>query len=302
MELDISESSLPIYAALASKTRLKLIRFIGNSTKSIGEIAEYLGISNAITTRHVRQLEDAGLLSSERGTGKDKNKKLVWLNVDNIHISFPERIYKALQCYTSVIKLGHFTDFCAVPTCGIATTQKIIGKTDEPKYFMDSERINASLIWLGEGYLEYKIPNMLNKNEKPEMLEIIFEIASEFPISNNVWPSDITIYVNQLKVATYTVSGNFSDVRGRYTPDWWDSRLSQYGLLRHLRINKIDSAIDGEVVSNITIKELGLETKNFITIRFAVEHDAINKGGMTLFGKGFGNHDHDIIVHSYYSS
>lgn len=301
MELDISKISLPVFEALASETRLKLIQFIGGEKKSIGEIAKYLGISNAITTRHVRQLEDAGLLNSERGIGENRNKKLVFLNVDDIHISFPEKVYKGLNLHTTNLKIGHFTDFSVTPTCGLATKTEIIGKTDDPKFFMDTLRVDAALVWLSEGYLEYKIPNLLRENETPEMMEFIFEIASEFPISNNVWPSDITIYVNGIKVAVYTVPGNFSDVRGRYTPAWWDSYLSQYGLLKHLRINKLDTAIDGEVYSAVKINELGLENETFITLRFAVEVDAKNKGGMTLFGEGFGNYNQDIIVNTYYS-
>lgn len=300
MELDISKSSLPVFEALASKTRLELIQYIGNGKKSIGEIARHLGISSAITTRHVQQLEDAGLLASERGTGENRNKKMVFLKVDDIHISFPEKIYQGLGCHTVNLKIGHFTDFCITPTCGLATQTEIIGKTDDPKFFMDTRRVDAALIWFSEGYLEYKIPNLLRENEIPEMIEVIFEIASEFPISNNVWPSDITIYINQKKTAVYTVPGNFSDVRGRYTPAWWNSHLSQYGLLKHLRMNKFDTAIDGEICSSIKINELQLENEPFITLRFAVEANARNKGGLTLFGEGFGNHNQDIIIRTYY--
>lgn len=301
MELDISTASLPVFEALASETRIKLIQFIGSEKKSIGEIAKHLGVSSAITTRHVRQLEDAGLLNSERGIGENRNKKMVFLNVDNIHISFPEKIYKGLKFHTTTLKIGHFTDFSVTPTCGLATKTAIIGKIDEPKFFMDTLRVDAALIWLSEGYLEYKIPNLLCENETPEMMEIILEIASEFPMSNNVWPSDITFYINGIKVAVYTVPGNFSDVRGQYTPTWWDSHLSQYGLLKHVRINKLDTAIDGEVCSSVKINELNLDKEAFITLRFAVEATAKNKGGMTLFGEGFGNHNQDIIINTYYS-
>ncbi|MBM9834579.1 helix-turn-helix domain-containing protein, partial [Enterococcus faecalis] len=75
MELDLSKEALPIYEALASQTRLSMLRYIGNEKKSISEIAQALQISNAITTRHVQQMEDAGLLDSERGTGTNRNKK-----------------------------------------------------------------------------------------------------------------------------------------------------------------------------------------------------------------------------------
>lgn len=300
MELDISEFSLPVFEALANNTRLKMLKFIGNKKKSIGEIANELQISNAITTRHVQQMEDAGLLDSERGVGKNRNKKMVYLKVDNINIIFPEKVYEEFKLHSKDLKIGHYTDFLVTPTCGLATTKDIVGKIDEPKYFMDGERVNASLLWFSNGYVEYMVPNMIQEEQSAEMLEIIFEIASEFPLSNNVWPSDISIYVNDIKVAVYTVPGNYSDTRGRYTPDWWHDKFSQYGLLKHLRINKLDTGIDGVAYSEVTIDDLKLNEKSFIKLRFEVDSNAKNKGGLTLFGKGFGNHNHDIKLNTYY--
>lgn len=301
MELDISKLSLPVFEALASETRLKIIRFIGSDKKCIGDIACHLGVSNAITTRHVQQMEDSGILDSERGKGKDRSKKFVFLKVDDIHITFPEKIYRGLKLHATDLKIGHFTDFEVAPTCGLATTEEVVGKPDEPRYFMDSRRVDAALLWFGEGYVEYKIPNLLLEDERPELLEISFELASEFPLSNNVWPSDVSIYVNQKKVAVYTVPGNFSDTRGRYTPSWWNDHFSQYGQLKHVRVNTIDTGIDGETYSDISIKDLELHDHPLITLRFAVEPEACNKGGLTLFGKGFGNYNQNILINLYYS-
>lgn len=301
MEIDLSNLSLPVFEALASETRLKILRFIGSEKKSIGEIASQLGISNAITTRHVQQIEDAGLLDSERGTGKDRNKKFVFLKIDDLHVIFPEKIYHGLNLHATDLKIGHFTDFQVTPTCGLATTEDIVGKPDDPKFFMDSRRVDAALLWFKEGYVEYKIPNLLHENECPELLDISFEIASEFPMSNNVWPSDVSIYINDKKVAVYTVPGNFSDTRGRYTPPWWKDQLSQYGQLKHLFVTTIDTGIDGEPYSDVTINDLELTERPLTTFRFAVEPDARNKGGLTLFGKGFGNHDQNILIQLYYS-
>ncbi|WP_218657817.1 ArsR/SmtB family transcription factor [Enterococcus thailandicus] len=300
MELSLDERSLPVFECLASATRLEILKFIGSEKKSIGEIAKHLEISSAITTRHIQKMEDAGLIHSERGVGANRNKKMVYLKVDDINICFPEKIYQEFQRYSTNLKLGHFTDFSVTPTCGLATIEDVVGKADDPKYFMDAKRVDASLLWFSSGFVEYKIPNLLQENETPEMLEISFEIASEFPLSNNVWPSDISIYVNDVKVAVYTVPGNFSDIRGRYTPEWWNDSFSQYGLLKHLRINKLDTGIDGEAYSDVTIEDLKLRELPFIKLHFSVEDDAKHQGGLTLFGTGFGNHQQDILITTYY--
>ncbi len=186
-------------------------------------------------------------------------------------------------------------------TCGLATKTEIVGKLDDPLSFVQPDRVNASLLWFSEGFVEYKIPNALSDNQTLRMIEISMEIASEFPYSNNVWPSDITFLLNQIPVGTWTCPGNFSDVRGFYTPDWWDDNLSQYGLLKHLRINENNCTIDGEALSRVSLSDLHIENCQFINFRIQVAENAQNKGGVTLFGNGFGNHAQDIIVNLYYS-
>ncbi|WP_317914658.1 ArsR/SmtB family transcription factor [Carnobacterium maltaromaticum] len=300
MELDISKDSLPVYEVLASETRLNIIRLLGIEKRNISEIATELGLSNAIITRHIQKMEAANIVKSEKIPGKSGIQKLVFLSVDDIHIRFPEKIYRAFNLHTTDLKLGHFTTFDVSPTCGLATKNGIVGKSDEPKFFMDSNRVDAALLWFSKGFVEYKIPNLLQDKQHAEMLEISFELSSEFPLSNNIWPSDISIYINDIKIGVYTVPGNFSDTRGRYTPTWWDSHFSQYGLLKHLRINTLDSGMDGEAFSKVTINELKLDKNPFITLKFAVEKQSPNIGGLTLFGKGFGNHDQDIRVNLYY--
>ena len=300
MELNLEHHSLPIYKALASEVRLDILRYIGSGKRSIGEIAGHIGLSNAITTRHVQQMEDAGLLDSERGTGIDRNKKLVFLKVDNIHIAFPEKVYSGLNLHATDLKIGHFTDFKAAPTCGLTTVNEIVGgKLDDPRSFMDSLRVDAALLWLCDGYVEYKIPNLMESNETPELLEFSFELASEFPISQNVWPSDISFYVNGIKAANHTLPGNFSDIRGRYTPAWWDDSLSQYGVLTFLRIYKDHTAVNGHINTQINLSDLHLNDSPFISLRLAVDPDAENKGGLTIFGKGYGNYDQNILVKFY---
>jgi predicted transcriptional regulator len=301
MKLDLSKNSLAVYESLASETRLKILELLSIQELNIGQLAAKLNLSSAIVTRHIQKLEQAQLVASEKSAGKSGQQKIIRLRVDNIEVIFPKKIYNKFESRVINLKVGHYTDYSVEPTCGLASPKKIIGKLDDPKYFMDGERMDASLVWLSDGYLVYKIPNLLKKSEQPEMLEISLELASEFPGSNNIWPSDISFFINNIKVGTWTSPGNFSDVRGAYTPLWWEDLNSQYGLLKHLRINRNSTHIDGELLSNITINKLGLENSDLIEIKLAIEPDAKNKGGMTLFGQGFGNHDQDIIVKLFYS-
>ncbi len=175
-----------------------------------------------------------------------------------------------------------------------------IGLVDEPKYFMDPERMSAGMVWFSSGFVEYQTPNLLTNGDKLEMLDLSVELGSEFPFSNNVWPSDITFFINNLEIGTWTSAGDFSDVRGKYTPAWVPDDVNQYGLQKIIRITNHGTYLDGKPFTNTCLNDLELTTQTF-TIRFEIKSDAKNQGGCTIFGKGFGNYDQDIDLKLFYS-
>lgn len=302
MELYLDDTGLVIYKALASETRIDILKKLANAPATTSELAHELGLSKAILSRHIKILEDARLIhQSHTFVSSDNRKKVYTLKVDQIQINFPQKIYLPFKKKTSEIRLGFFSDFSVTPTCGLAGPQNVIGDMDDPRSFVLNDRIDAVLLWFSSGYVEYMIPNLLDENEKPELLELSLELSSEFPVSNNNWPSDITFYINDIDVGTWTCPGNYSDVRGKYTPAWWDSNYSQYGLLKHLRINNKDTGMDGHKISDICLHDLHLSESPFIKLRIGIKKDALNPGGLTIFGSDFGNHNQNMLLSVYYS-
>jgi predicted transcriptional regulator len=49
-------------------------------------------------------------------------------------------------------------------------------------------------------------------------------------------------------------------------------------------------------MSAISVKDLHLWKGEYFTLRFGVKEDAVNKGGMNLFGEKFGNYEQNIIM------
>jgi len=252
-------------------------------------------------TKHIRKLEQAQLIKTEKGSGQDWKKKYLSLKTDFININFPAKVFPQMNLTSQSVKIGHFTDFEAKPSCGMATKDRLIGALDDPKSFLDQDRVDASIIWLNNGFLEYKIPNPLKTGEKIELLEISMEIASEFPISNNYWPSDLSFYLNNHCIGKYTIPGNFSDVRGSLTPKWWIDEFSQYGLLKHLRINRYDTSLDGEKLTDHNLNEIDLDHSDFFTFKIAAPATAENAGGLTIFGDRWGNYPQDLLFNFYVS-
>lgn len=300
MEINLEKESINVFKALASETRIEIINILAENPCPASELAKKLGLTKAIVSRHLLELEDARLihLSDSKSDGR---KKVYVLNVDHINVNFPSRIYLPFKKKVNEIKLGLYSDFNVAPTCGLASVTAVIGEFDDPRSFVDNARADAELLWFSKGYVEYKVPNLLAEKEHPELLELSLELSSEFPDSNNTWPSDITFSINGVELGTVTAPGNFSDVRGRLTPAWWDDKYSQYGNLIHIRVSHDDTGVDGHFLSTTTIDDLHLSESPLITLRIEAKDTAANPGGVTIFGEKFGNEAQNILMGVWYT-
>ena len=59
--------------------------------------------------------------------------------------------------------------------------------------------------------------------------------------------------------------------------------------------------MDGLKISDVNIRQFNLDYKSSIRVKFQIEEDAKNVGGLTIFGSGFGNYNQDIKVRIAYS-
>lgn len=300
MKLDLSPDSLPVYEALASPVRLNVLRLLADRPMNVKELAASTGLSSAIMTMHVRKLSEAGLIATQMMPGKSGLQKICSLAVSAAEIRFLENALPSRQSYRVEIPVGHYSDFYIEPTCGLATTDKIIGSFDDPRYFWEPERIDAAVLWFNKGFIEYKAPNYLLSSQQPTELVLTMEIASEAPGTNNNYPSDITFRFNGVTLGTWTSPGDYGDKRGKFTPDWWPSQTNQYGLLKRLRITAEGTFMDGLQLSGVTLEDVDIRRKQW-TFGFSVEDESLHIGGLTLFGKGFGNYNDHLILELFYT-
>lgn len=295
MDIDISDHSLNVFSALDSPVRIKIIQLLSERKMNVREISKELNLSSAITIMHLNKLEAAHIIDRE----KKGTQRISKLQVDKINISFPNQLYIPYKDWRIDLPIGQYTAYDVTPSCGLAGQDGFIGKVDNPSYFMDPDRYAAGMLWFSKGFVEYQVPNYLTDEQSLEMIEFSAELSSEFPFSNNVWPSDITVSLDGQEIGTWTSPGDFSDIRGRYTPDWVYNDMNQYGLLKSFRISKHGSFIDGQRSSDTLISDLDL-TKNAWPLRFEVKDSSENVGGCTIFGKNFGNHNQGIKARFYY--
>lgn len=289
---------LPLFEALASDVRLRIIQLLAEKPMNNKDLAESLGVSSAIVSMHVRKLQRANLIASQLIRRDGGTHKLNSLAVEAIQITLPSTAPQTRTFREVSIPIGHFTQVEAYPTCGLATTDHVIGQFDDPRYFFHPDRMNAAILWFGRGEIEYRVPNYTLPSEAVREIEISLEIGSEAPGVNRHWPSDIRFYLNGVDLGYWTSPGDSGDGRGVYTPEWWSTHVNQYGFLKVLRVTQDGTFIDGERISAVRLADLPMD-RNQWTFRMAVLEDANHVGGLTLYGTGFGNYKQDILFRTY---
>lgn len=297
------DEGLEIFKALGSELRINIIKLLQeNHEMNMNELATSLGITNGALTSHIKKLEESGIIQVMTERGSHGNQKVCKVAVDKIVVDVEsEENEEDQNIYNTEVKVGHYSGYDVYPTCGLATSQAIVGEVDDPRYFSHPDRINAGILWFTKGYIEYMIPNLLPSATKIDQITVSLEISSEAPGINNDWPSDISILLNDVKIGTWTSPGDYGDVQGIFTPDWWFPNWNQYGLLKMIVINKKGTFVDGLKISNVTINEFNLDYKSTVRFKFATEKDAKNVGGITIFGSEFGYYNQDIKVRIAYS-
>lgn len=293
-------SGLNVFKALGSEIRLEILELLNEyDSLNLNEIAEKLGLSNGAITMHIKKLEESGLIDVTSAVGKHGIQKICYLNEDMLTVDLrrkgPENVYEV------DIKVGHYSDYHAEPTCGLATKDSIVGEFDNPRYFADPLRINADIVWLSRGFFEYRIPNYLKTYHRLAELQFIMELGSEAPSYNNEYPSDIVFSVNGAELGVWTSPGDFGGERGANSPAWWPPYLNQYGLLKLLRINEHGTYMDGFRISDTRIADIPLTPQGDIKFRIGVSETG-QAGGLTIYGASFGNYKQDIIARVLYEA
>ncbi len=296
LHIENLEDGLELFKSLGSEVRVEIIRqLLQHPGMNMNELAGRLKITNGALTSHIKKLESCGIVKTSSETASHGNQKICSVHVDKILIDLmPGSPVDDL--YQASIKVGHYSNHEVYPTCGLATAESMIGEVDDPRYFSHPDRYNADILWFTRGFVEYDVPNFIPPNQQITELMIEMEISSEAPGVNNNWPSDIRFYLNGQNVGEWTSPGDFGDVQGIFTPDWWYPNWNQYGLLKLLVVNRNGTFIDGRQISEVTTTDLALTSTSQIKFRLAVEEDAAHVGGLTIFGKTFGNYAQDIAV------
>lgn len=192
------------------------------------------------------------------------------------------------------VPLGLYTSCSVTAPCGLRSVDGIIGLLDMPEAFLEPARVKAGLLWFTGGFIEYRFPYRAGQVASVEAVEFSMELSSDAPGTSPDWPSEISIAVNEVTIGALTLvtPGNRAvqprDGLARYGSDQGD--------LSNWRVTADGTFVDGVRVSDVSMGDLKLDDNPSIRLRIGVSADARFPGGVNIFGRGFGQHDQEIVM------
>lgn len=297
-----------VATALNSSTRRKILAMLGKNSFTIMEIAENLNMSVSNISFHVKLLQQAGFINLTHNASKRGNEKIVALEKHCLELfctdeDAPDNNF--FHSFNTELPIGSFSLFDIAAPCGIADAEgHLLGAEALPDIFYSYRRIKAEIVWFTSGYLEYHIPNTSIKNNILQSIVLSAEICSECANYNNSFKSDITFWLNDKEVCTYTSPGDFGGRRGIFTPANWPSSSTQFGMLVQIRIDENGILLNHQNVSGeYCIDDFAFLTREkCIRLKIGVKPNAKYPGGINLFGKNFGDYAQGIRFTANYTT
>lgn len=293
------ELNFAVIRGLSSPVRIQILKLLQRKgPMNVNQISEAVGLPQSTVATHIQILQESGLIDTQTQKATKGQQKICSARFDEIVIRLDETPSQEFDNTVEVaMPLGLYTSCGVSAPCGMCSTQRVIGILDVPDLFLDPARMQAALLWFGRGHVEYKFPNNAKLlNAGIEAIEFSLELSSETPGTNSNWPSDISLWVNDIQVGTWTSPGDYGDKRGIYTPHWWKLEGSQYGELTNWVISDQGTTVGGKKISGVTLSQLAIGDHHSIRLKIGIDEAATNPGGINIFGKGFGNHNQDIVM------
>ena len=291
-----------VLKALGNETRIAILDSLADRVVPLSRVAEDLALPASTAAMHMLVLERAGLVHTEMRPATRGLQKVCARTYDELLVELPRRETRPTTAIESSMPIGGYTDYDVSPTCGLASADQLIGFLDDPSSFDEPDRFSAQLLWFATGFIEYRFPNRLPPTAHPTALQVSAELCSEAPLHDDGWPSDITVTVNGIDIATWTSPGDFGGQRGRYTPTWWETKDTQFGVLKRWRVTQEGTSVDGVSLSDVTLADLSVAPGVPIRVRIGVRPDATHVGGLNLFGRRFGNYEQDLLLRVEYEA
>ncbi len=203
------EDGLEVLHGLASPVRLRILKFLhGTGPSNVNAISEALSLPQSTVATNIQVLENAGLVATRTFRRARGSQKICSFRFEEIVLHFSRGDISLRNAIEVSMPIGLYTACAVTAPCGLCSTERVLGLLDVPDSFLQPERMQAALLWFGRGYVEYKFPNNAHSRRlRIATISFSMELSSEVPGTNTNWPSDISLWVNDIRLGVWTSSG-----------------------------------------------------------------------------------------------
>jgi len=294
------EKARVLFEALSSATRIKILELLMRTKgMNMDTLAKTLEVTNGALTAHIKKLSECGLVKVRLQTVGHGTQKFCSLGESKVVIDLLDRTligkYEQLE-----LNIGQYSSCKINSTCGMCDLNQPLFEFDVPDYFKYPEHFNAELLWYCDGFVVYTFPNPVRDGQKLTEVQLSLELSGEGPFIARDFPTDIDFYNHDRLLGRYTTPGEFAEHKGKFTPEWW--YYGQYGEQINISITETGTCINGLETSAYTISDVlqDAEEEGFIKFKISCEDHSATKGGITLFGKRFGDYPQGIVMKVFY--
>ncbi len=291
--------------AIYAPARIEIINLLYEKPLLLSDIAAKLDMPISSVAFHLKVLQEAHLIGVDYTSKSNSTLKYYTYTFPEITILMKDTRKQNSDLpepYSTEINIGDFIDAEFNKRCGIASETEMLVECEQKKMF-SPVRKNAQLIWTnGAGFVTYALPNDFVDKGKVAEINFSLELCSEATGYNQSYPSDITFWINDKELCTYTCPGDFGDRYGKYTPSWWYAESTKYGLMTTVSVRTGGVFLNEKCVNKkVNIDALSLSSGNRITLKIGVKNTAANIGGFNIFGNRFGDYAQHIVFNAVYS-
>lgn len=275
---------------LGSPVRLEILeRIQSDKSVNLDTLAKSLRLTNGALTKHIKKLEEVGLIKVTATKGKRGWQKQCSINQDAVLIDVSNEVV-GFGGDAAELPIGLYSDFSVSGHSGLTSVSGYIGLRDERESFLSPARAQAAALWFEKGSLTYLLPEFRRKKQIQE-ISFTAEMSPDFIGGGRVDGSRVSFTLNDTNLGSCEIFAPSASRRGFLNPEWYDSKLPQFGSLRTLRVTNNGAFLDGEKLSGQSLSLIGKPER--ITLK--------TESGIMLFGAGFGDYNTHIRVAVTYS-
>lgn len=282
--------------ALSVKSRVEILNLLGEKNiMSVNEIAQALHLPISSASMHVSILQEAGLVVCERMPSIHGSLKTCARRKSSIYFKLKGEPPAAEKQLVQSLPLGAYSAVGdIVPACGLASQIGPIGIYNNPRSFFLPERLDAQILWLKSGYLDYQFSPLLRSDVKIKALELSFEVCTQALIEEQAQTTSIQVLVNDHLLGERVCSCDSEGRRGTFNPAWWPDVSTQHGELQKWRVTEDGTYLQSQKIADLTLSDLALDRQPNIAVRLYVPAVCKRQAGINLFGTGFGDYNQAI--------